>query len=246
MKLLFVGGSGYVGGLLLPHLARRHQVRVLDLRAPKITSCEYLAGSATDHRALDRALRDQEVVLHGAMSVVDETDPGTANAAFEVNVTSVYQTLAAARRAGVGHAVYLSSLSVYRDVNSRRLDDSMPPDAYDVYGLSKRFGEEVCRAAVAEGALSVNALRLAWPTPDEHWPAWAGELPAPPERWYAPDGTPIHATAATDLAAAVLAALEYRNGYQVFTISGDESARLWSTASARERLGWAPTFGASR
>jgi nucleoside-diphosphate-sugar epimerase len=240
LRVLFVGGSGYVGGLLLPRLAERHQLRVLDPRRP--VAGEHLAGDACDRRTLDEAMGGMDTVIHGAMSVIDENDPRTANRAFDVNVTSVYQTLAAAHRAGIRHAVHLSSLSVYRDVNERRLDDAMPPDAVDLYGLTKRFGEEVCRAAAAEHGMSINSLRLAWPTSDEAWPAWAGEEPH--DHWFAPDGTPIQATAASDLARAVLAALDYRNGFQIFTISGDRSARLWSIERARTLLGWTPTFGA--
>jgi nucleoside-diphosphate-sugar epimerase len=82
----------------------------------------------------------------------------------------------------------------------------------------------------------VNILRLTWPTPDEVWPAWrkGGRV------LKTPDGTPIHATAASDLARALLAALEHRDGFQVFTISGDDSARLWSVEKARRVLGWSP------
>jgi hypothetical protein len=40
----------------------------------------------------------------------------------------------------------------------------------------------------------------------------------------------------------VLAALEHRAGFQVFSISGDRSARLWSTDRARRVLGWEPSF----
>jgi hypothetical protein len=40
----------------------------------------------------------------------------------------------------------------------------------------------------------------------------------------------------------VLAAAVCRDGFQIFTITGDESAQLWSTARARTLLGWAPTF----
>ena len=54
------------------------------------------------------------------------------------------------------------------------------------------------------------------------------------------DGTPIHATAGTDVARAVLAALDHRDGFEVFHISGDDSARLWSTEKARSVLGWQP------
>ena len=62
-----------------------------------------------------------------------------------------------------------------------------------------------------------------------------------PELLYAGDGTLIQPTRASDVGRALLAALDHRDGCQVFTISGDESARLWSIAKARRVLGWAPT-----
>jgi nucleoside-diphosphate-sugar epimerase len=183
-----------------------------------------------------------DAVLHCAMGAEDGTEPETAALAFDVNVKSVHLTLLAAHQAGVGHAVHISSLSVYQDLVSRRLDETVPPDATDVYGLTKRLGEEVCRAASNEYGMSVNVLRLAWPTPDHAWPAW-GKV-QPPKLWCAPDGTPIHGTAASDLGRAVASALEFRDGFQIFTVSGDDSARLWSIDKARTLLRWSPTFTA--
>jgi nucleoside-diphosphate-sugar epimerase len=239
MRVLVVGGSGYVASLILPALARRHRIRVLDRRPPPDT-VEYLAGSATDYGDLRRATEGMDVVVHCAMgSTAWETPEGAADA-FDVNVKSVHLTLLAARDARVPHAVHISSLSVYRDLTARRLEESIPADATDLYGLTKRLGEQVCLAATVEWGLSVNILRLAWPTPDEVWPAWGA--PPSPELHHAADGLPIEATAATDLAAAVLAALEHRDGLQLFTITGDRSANLWSTTRARHVLGWTPTF----
>jgi nucleoside-diphosphate-sugar epimerase len=240
MRVLVVGGSGYVGGLVLPLLAKRHAVRVLDLRPPP-DGTDYVAGSATDYPTVRRATEGVDAVVHCAMPPEEEArTPAGAAAAFDVNVKSVHLTLLATHDAGVPHAVHISSLSVYRDVTTRRLDETVPPDATDVYGLTKRLSEQVCRAATVEWGLSVNVLRLAWPTPDELWPAWGKR--ERPRRLRARDGTPIEATAASDLAAAVLAALDHRDGYQVFTISGDRSTGLWSTGRAREVLGWAPRF----
>jgi nucleoside-diphosphate-sugar epimerase len=243
-RLLVVGGSGYVGRLLLPLLARHHHLRVLDL-VPPAGDWDHVIADATDPAALARAMEGVDLVVHAAMSDPDGNERASIRSAFDVNVTSVHLTLAAAHRAGITHAVYLSSLSVYRDLLTRRLDDeSVPPDATDLYGLTKRLGEETCRAAVAELGISVNVLRLAWPTPDAVWPAWG--LLDPPERLAAADGTLFQATAASDLASAVLAALAHRDGFQIFTISGDQSVGLWSIAKARQRLGWAPTFGGLR
>jgi nucleoside-diphosphate-sugar epimerase len=239
MRVLVVGGAGYVGTLVVPLLAGRHLVRVLDPRPP-VAAVEHVAGSATDYEVLRTGVDGMDAVIHCAMGSHDWDTPAGAADTLDVNVKSVYLTLMAAHRAGVPHAVHISSMSVYRDLESRRLDETDPPDATDPYGLSKRLGEEVCRAAVREWGMSVTVLRLTWPTPDELWPDWAafGE----PETRYATDGTRIDATAGSDLARAILAALEHRDGLDVFTISGDRTARLWSTAKAREVLGWEPTF----
>jgi nucleoside-diphosphate-sugar epimerase len=239
MRVLVVGGSGYVGGLVTPLLARRHVLRVFDPRPPAI-DCEHVAGDATDYPTLRAAMAGVDAVVHGAMGRDEGALPELAGSSFDVNVKSVYLTALAAHRAGVPHLVYLSSMSVYRDPADRHLDESTPPDAGDLYGLTKRLGEEVCRAAASEHGLSVNVLRLAWPTPDDLWPVW-GRV-RPPVRPTATDGTPMLPTAATDVASAIGAALEFRDGFQVFAVSGDGSGR-WSTGRARAMLGWAPTFG---
>lgn len=242
MRVLVVGGSGYVAGLVMPELARHHSVRVFDPRTPAaaIAGVDYVAGDATDFEALCRVADGMDAVLHCAMAHDWDTPAGFVQA-FAVHVASVHLTLRAAHEAGVPHAVHISSMSVFRDLESRRVDESDPTDATDIYGLTKRLGEEVCAAAVTEWGLSVNVLRLTWPTPDDVWPLW-GIRGEPPFQRYATDGTPIQATAASDLARAVLAALGYRDGLQVFTISGDRSTGLWSIAKARAVLGWEPTF----
>jgi nucleoside-diphosphate-sugar epimerase len=234
VKVLVIGGCGYVGRLFVPYLAARHAVLVFDL-APDAD----VVGDATDLRAVRSAMDGVDAVVHCAMAPGDGSGPLLAS--FDVNVSSVYLALHAAHEAGVPHAVYISSMSVYDDVIERPMaDESIPPDATDLYGLTKRLGEQVCEAAARRWGLSVNALRLTWPTPDDQWPAWARW--DPPEIRRTAAGVPIDATAASDLAAAIDAALSYRNGFRAFTISGDRSGR-WGTASAQELLGWRPTFG---
>jgi nucleoside-diphosphate-sugar epimerase len=104
----------------------------------------------------------------------------------------------------------------------------MSPDATHFYGLSKRFGEEVCRNATRTWGMSVNALRLCFPTPDQEWLATTRT------------GTPTLATAASDVAEALLAALAYRAGFQGFMISGDHEQKVLNMAKARRLLGWEP------
>ena len=239
MLILVVGGAGYVAGLVLPVLTRRHTIRVLD-RRPTPDCAEHVVGDATDYDVLRAAVNGVDAVVHCAMGIRATTTPKGAADAFDVNVKSVHLTLRAMHDAGVPHAVHISSLSVFNDITERTLDESEKPDATDVYGLTKRLGEQVCEAAAREWGLSVNVLRLAWPTPDDVWPAWGVGDEEPCLR-YAADGTPIEATSGTDVGHAVLAALDHRAGFQVFTISGDRSAQRWSVAKARRVLGWHPT-----
>jgi nucleoside-diphosphate-sugar epimerase len=238
-RVLVIGGSGYAPSLMIPGLAESYTVRVLDPRPPS-TECEYLAGDATDPTCLAKALDGVDVLVHAATGSHGRSDPARAASQFTVNVTSVHLALAAAHDAGIRHAVHISSLSVFRNVTGRRVDESTRPDADDPYGLSKRLGEEVCRAAARRWRMSVTVLRLAFPTPDVLWPAWGYTRPPTVRR--ATNGKPIHATAASDLARAVAAAIEHRNGFQLFHITGDDSAGLWSIERARTVLGWQPTF----
>jgi nucleoside-diphosphate-sugar epimerase len=121
-------------------------------------------------------------------------------------------------------------MSIYAgDLKQRYFpDEEITPDASDMYGLTKRLGEEVCRNATRAWGMNVNALRLCFPTPDDEWQAVARQ------------GTPTLATSASDVARVLLAALAYRAGFQAFMISGDYEQRIMDMSKARRLLGWAP------
>jgi nucleoside-diphosphate-sugar epimerase len=187
-----------------------------------------------------------DVVVHAAMGQRSETDwPHPDNAsAFEVNVASVYATLQAAHDAGISRAVLIGSLSVFgsenRQIIERDLDEGMEPDATNVYGVTKRLAEQVGRIAADEHGMTVTVLRLAFPTPDDAWPRWALPVVDEPIEFRREDGTLLPALAASDLSAAVAAASQRESGgYDVFHIVGaHDSGRGWSTAKARDVLGW--------
>jgi nucleoside-diphosphate-sugar epimerase len=245
MRIVVVGGAGYVGSLILPGLADAgHQVRVLDLAAPR-GDVDWVQASAVDPAALDAAFDGAGAVIHAAMAPAGPD--GTADPAglFSVLVTSVFTTLEAASRAGVTRAVLISSMSVFASqpvpLPDRDLDETSPPDALDIYGLAKRLAEIVGQAAAQAHGMTVTALRIGWPTSEPAWPAWA--LPALPQPAIVrrADGTPVPALAASDLTAAVLAALDRAGGFDVFHIlGGSGTGRCLSTAKARALLGWQP------
>jgi nucleoside-diphosphate-sugar epimerase len=230
MQILIIGGAGRVASMIVPHLKQRHTLRVFDLKPPQDTTLDHVIGNLTDFDALSNAAQGAEALLYMAMGAIDWDTLNGVHTAFDVNVKGVYLALKAAREAGAMHAVYCSSMSVYDgDLMTRYFfDEDMPPDARGLYGFTKRLGEEVCRNACYQFGMSANALRLCFPMPDEAWRAQTK-----------PD-EPTIATAASDVAHAMLAALDYRNGFQAFMISGDYDNKIMNTAKARRVLGWTP------
>ena len=229
MRVLVIGGSGYVGGLVLPSLAQRHALRVFDLRPPAEPSWEFVEGTIGDLEALSRAAEGVDALLYMAMGEKNYDTPSGITTNLDASVKGVYLALYAAHQAGAAHAVYTSSMSIYANLRRRYFaDEEITPDASDLYGFTKRLGEEVCRNATRAWGMSVNALRLCFPTPDDEWRATTRQ------------GTPTLATSASDVASALLAALEYRGGFQPFMISGDYEQRIMDMSKARRLLGWAP------
>ena len=242
MKTLVIGGAGIVGTLVLPYLAREQSLRVLDRRPPlpDLPGVEFVEADLLDAAALGEAMQGQDALLYMAMGQMVSGKPDSASA-FDVNVKGVHLALMTAHESGISHAVYTSSMSVYQAVNGYRdtngktrdirrflIDEDMTPDAQGLYGFTKRLGEEVCRNATRQWGMSVNALRLCFPQSREKWLAETR-----------PD-IPTMVTDAEDVARALLAALEFRAGFQAFTISGDYEQKLMRMEKAKRLLGWEP------
>jgi nucleoside-diphosphate-sugar epimerase len=243
MRVLVIGGSGRVGRLVLPHLAARHAITVFDRNPPETPGVAHIAGDVCQYDDVAAACEGQEAVLYMAMNTEwpQSKDPGawrrTHIDGFDVNIKGVYIALRAAHEAaGIKQAVYTSSMSVYQSIEGSRerryfIDEDLPTDARTPYGFTKRLGEEVCRNAAREWEMNVNVLRLCLPIADERW---LDEVKA---------GEPTIKTAASDVAAALLSALEFRGGgFQAFMISGDYEEKIMRMAKARNLLCWTPQF----
>jgi len=231
MNVLVIGGAGRVAGVVLPHLQARHTLRVLDLKPPSDQSLDYLVGDVGDFDTLAVAARGMEAVLYMAMGALDWDTPVGRHSAFDANVKGVYLALQGAYAAGVRHLVYCSSMSIYDGDLSQRYfyDEDQQSDARDLYGFTKSLGEQVCRNAChLRPGTSANALRLCFPMADADW-----------QRLERNKHNTL-ATAASDVARAMDAALRYRNGFQAFMISGNYEQTLTNLAKAKRVLGWEP------
>jgi nucleoside-diphosphate-sugar epimerase len=239
MRVLVIGGAGRVASLILPTLARQHQIRIFDRKPPGEIEAEYVQGEATDFKAVVQAAAGCDALLYMAMGryisigtpYAEHVEALTTS--VDANIKGVYIALYAARHAGIEHAVYTSSMSIYdeRSLTTRYFhDEEVPPDACDSYGFTKRLGEMVCQNACRDLGMSVNALRLCWPVSDSRWQEIVRDA----------NGLTL-ATAESDLSRAVHAALTRRfGGYQVFMLSGDYEQKIMNMSKAKRMLDWEP------
>jgi nucleoside-diphosphate-sugar epimerase len=235
MRLLVVGGCGFIGSFVVPVLARTHEVRVLDLRPPRepVSGVDYHTGDLHDVDLVASLASEVDTLVFMAMGPSDDWgSPENARTHFDVAVSGLFLTLSGAVRAGVRHVVFTSTMSVYRYPDAEIFtfpDESVPPDAVDFYGLAKRLGEEVCRTATVEHGIDVLCLRLCFPVPDDRWP----KNERPRQR--------AISTSGRDTAAAIEAALHRRgHGFDVYAISGDATGKMVNLDKARRELGWTP------
>jgi len=238
MKLLIVGGAGYVGAILQPALEAQHECRYLDLKPVPGAEDRSVVGDVNDPAAIEQALDGVDSILWLAMGVKAGLDKGAGSididAAFDVNVKAMYRMLAAASEAGVRRFVYASSLSVYRTIGRRAvfpIDEQDPADAWRTYGLTKRLGETLGEMWVQhELNASFLALRLFWPRNDIDWP---GNEFHPDRRG--------HPLGPNDMRRLFLAGVEFSQpGFYPVQASGDMNGAHLPNTVAHELLGWLP------
>ncbi len=227
MRILVIGGSGAVGTMITPYLRESHSLTIFDLQPPSDAAMPFVQGDVTAYDELLRAMAEQEALVYMAMGSLDWDTIDGIGSAYDVNVKGLHLALRAAQEAGITQAIYTSSMSVYADLSGRRFaDESVAPDARHLYGFTKSLGEQVCLNAVRNWDMHINVLRLCFPTPDEQMQRVESE-------------TRILATAASDVASAVAAALRFRGRYQTFMISGDFRETMLNMSKAQQLLGWA-------
>jgi dihydroflavonol-4-reductase len=156
-RVLVTGGSGFIGQYLVPTLtARGRQVRVLDLRAPKLAlpEVQYVQGSVLDRDLVDDALRDVDEVYHLAglpgMWVPQKAD------FHAVNCRGTETVLTAARKRGIARFLHCSTESILfrpppsddavTDNASLSADDMPGP-----YTRSKLLAEQLAVRAAVDG-----------------------------------------------------------------------------------------------
>lgn len=240
-RVIFTGGSGKAGRVIVPYLvARGHQVLNLDLAPLDVrgvnTMIVDLADSGEAFNALSTHFGFEEYFAGGGRKPVDAVVHFAAiprifmqpdNRMFATNVLSTYNVLEAATKLGIRKVIIASSETAYgrcfaegdRDYDSFPVDEDHDTDPTDSYGLSKVVGEKIARSFASRSGADIYALRIGPVTMPEDYERFPAQLADPMARkrdaWTYID--------ARDLAQIVDRCIETDGlGFQVFNATNDE------------------------
>jgi nucleoside-diphosphate-sugar epimerase len=146
-KVLVTGGAGFIGSHLCEGLiARGLQVRVLDnlsygRRKWVPRTAEFMEGDIRDPDACRRGAAG----VHGVFHLAAMSRSGASQKLIELctasNIVGTQNMLLAARDAGVKRFIYSGS-STYYGSRPPPHRESDPPDLLNIYGVTKRVGEQ--------------------------------------------------------------------------------------------------------
>ncbi len=187
-KLCITGLSGRLGTILRSELAGDFDLTALNRR--DVSGVKTIRADITRAETLRDVLRGQDVVLHLAAYPFDDDN---WEQILPANLVGTYNLLEAARHAGARRFVFASSLSVlaghmgaFREWRGDRgvlsgaqklgfIDSLTGARPASVYGVSKLFGESLCRLYADRHSMSCVCLRLG-DVRHEDRPSSAGDM----------------------------------------------------------------------
>lgn len=150
MKVLVVGGAGYIGAHMLKVLsAAGHQVVTLDNLSQGYRDAvrygELVEADLADNAALNQVLAEGgfDAVMHFA-SFIQVGESVTAPAKYyKNNVTNTQNLLDAMVRNGVNHFIFSSTAAIFGEPEYTPIDEAHPARPINPYGRSKWFVEQM-------------------------------------------------------------------------------------------------------
>lgn len=144
MKIVLIGGSGFVGTHLIGKLLETPEVDVLNIdknnsgKYPELTRI----GSVMDYPTLAHYMKGADMVVLLAAEHRDDVRP--VSLYYDVNVQGMRNTLEAMNTNGIKRLLFTSSVAVYGlDKDNPNEDASIAP--FNHYGKSKWQAEQVLR-----------------------------------------------------------------------------------------------------
>jgi len=161
-RVLLTGGTGLVGRTLAPLLRERYDVTHFDLADPD-DGLPWIDGDLRDAEAVEKACEGMDAIVHVAALHGPAWQAAGDHAGVELNVMGTHNILEGARKGGARRVVFTSSIwaTGHLPVPPPYLpiDENLPREPIEAYGLTKKLGEQMCRFAAERHGLSTICLR---------------------------------------------------------------------------------------
>jgi nucleoside-diphosphate-sugar epimerase len=160
VKIFVTGGTGFIGGEVVRQLRGRGDDVVCLVRNPAKgkavadLGCELVAGDLGDSAAIRSGMEDCDAVVHAA-AVYEVGIPASQREPMrEANVGGTEGVLEAAREAGVGKIVYVSTVAAFGNTHGKVVDESYEHPGKEFtscYEQTKWEAHQVAKRMIGEG-----------------------------------------------------------------------------------------------
>ncbi len=160
-QILVTGGCGYVGSVLVPKLAKKYPVTVVDTlffgnHLPTMKNLRVVKGDIRDATLMRSLLSKSTDVIHLASIANDPSAELDPELTYSINKDAVVQLVDIAKECGVRRLINASSSSVYGVKKEESVTEDLSLEPITLYAKLKAETEEVIARAITKDFTTVS------------------------------------------------------------------------------------------
>jgi len=159
VKVFVTGGTGFIGGEIVPQLRQRGDAVACLVRSPEKAAklrelgCELVTGDLGDEAALRQGMEGRDAAIHAAAMYEVGIPAKQRPAMWEANVAGTERVMKVALEAKVPRVVYVSTVGIFGNTRKQVVDESYrnpETDFTSYYEETKLEAHKVVERMIAE------------------------------------------------------------------------------------------------